>query len=335
MVLTPSNKLVAFFRKAESQGLSPEKILTGSDVRWEDLNALKPIDQNTTATLFDLLARRTPPDFALMCGKESKINDFGIVGLAMASAPFLRDAFDTWARYSVVAAQPFSTTITETADAWQMHFAPQRLMSPQAQRFCLEVSIAANEATIEELTGAPAETLAIDFTFERPSSIVQYDLLLTSNIRFGRPATIYHGHLGDLDRKIPVGDKEMNEAYQQAFGRFIAQIENSRSIAGKIEYIIRSSTGRIPHTDEMAQALGMSRRTFQRELQRQGTTYNDVIRNFRMLQATNLLKQNGFCAKRTAFALGFANAGSFRRAFQDWMGQSIEEWRSGDSGLQI
>ena len=299
----------------------------GSGVNWADLDALKPIDPNSSIKLFDFLARRTAPDFALLCGKESKVSDFGIVGLAMASAPYLRDAFEIWGHYNSVAAHPFTTTLTEDGDEWRMHFGPQRLMTPEAQRFCLEVSIAANEAIIEELTGAPPQTLAIDFAFERPSTTAQYDCLLTKNIRFSQPATVYYGASQDLDRRIPVGDKEMNDAYLREFDCFVAQIESAKSISGKIEDIIRLSTGRIPTTDEVAHALGMSRRTFQRELQRHGTTYNEVVRGFRIVQAVNLLKQNGFCAKRTAFALGFSNAGSFRRAFQEWMGISVEDWR--------
>lgn len=326
-MLKPSNKLVAYLRKAQELGLSPERIVDGSGVRWEDLDALRPIDPNTTAQLFDFLARRTPPDFALMCGKASKISDFGIVGLAMASAPYLRDAFEYWGRYSVVAVQPFTTSISETATSWQMHFGPQRLMSPEAQRFCLEVSIAAHEMTIEELTGDSPTTLAIDFAFEQPASISQYDLLLTSNIRFSRPATIYHGQRTDLDRRIPVGDKEMSQAYQEEFDRFIAQIDNGRSIVEKIDYIIHTSTGGIPSTDDMAHSLGLSRRTFQRELHRHGTSYVELIRSFRVAQAARLLQQSNFNVKRTAFALGFTNSGSFRRAFQEWTGRSITEWR--------
>lgn len=271
-------------------------------------------------------------DFALACGSASKVSDFGIVGLAMASTPTLRDAFGHWTRYSLVAAQPFATSMSEAGGEWQMHFSPQRLMTPEAQRFCLEASIAAHRTVIEELTGAPPNTVAIDFSFERPPSTAHYEMLRTTTIRFNRPSTIYYGKRSDLDRRVPVGDRETCDAYQREYDVFIAQLTNARSISEKIEDIIRASVGRIPLVDEMASTLGLSRRSFQRELERQGTTYLQLVKAFRIRHAANLLKKNNHNIKATAYTLGFTDVGSFRRAFHDWTGQSLAEWFSNGNG---
>ena len=325
-VFKPSNKLLAYLQRAQAWGLSPERILEGSGVDWQDVEALKPIDAERTAQLFDFLARRTPPGFALACGQASKVADFGIVGLAMASTATLRDAFGHWSRYSLAAAQPYATSISEAGSEWQMHFSPQRLMTPEAQRFCMEASIAAQETIIEELTGVPPETVTVDFAFERPASTRHYEALRTTAIRFGRASTIYYGKRSDLDRRIPPGDREMADAYQRECENFIARLASSRTIGEKIEDIIRTSVGRIPLVDEMASMLGLSRRSLQRELERSGTTYLDLVKQFRIKHATSLLAHNGFNIKATAFALGFADPGSFRRAFHDWTGQSVAEW---------
>lgn len=333
-VFKPSNKLLAYLQRAQEWGLSPRRILEGSGVDWSEVEALKPLDPELTAQLFDFLARRTPAGFALACGQASKVADFGIVGLAMASTPTLRDAFGHWSRYSLAASQPYATSISETGGEWQMYFSPQRLMTPEAQRFCLEASIAAQETIIEELTGAPPETVTIDFAFERPASTQHYDVLGTTAIRFGRPATIYCGKRSDLDRRIPLGDRETSDAYQRECDLFIAQLASSRTIGEKIEDIIRTSVGRIPLVDEMASMLGLSRRSLQRELERSGTSYLELVKQFRIRHAASLLTHNGFNIKATAFALGFADPGSFRRAFHDWTGQSVAEWSRGACGRE-
>lgn len=334
-MIKPSNKFLSYLRRAQDAGLNPERILDGSGISWQEVETSKPIDVAVMAQLFDFLARRTPADFAFTCGKATKISDFGIVGLAMASAPTLRDALDRWSRYSIVALQPFATSITERGNQWQMHFSPQRLMSSDAVRFCMEASIAANEAIIAELTGVPAGTTMIEFAFEHPASTEHYNAFRTSAIHFGRPITIYHGNRQDLDRLIPLGDKETADAYQSEYDNFLVEIAGSRSINDEIENIIRGSKGRIPSVDEMATTLGLSRRSFQRELERQQTSYLDLVRNFRIRHATRLLNQNNFNVKETAYLLGFQNAGNFRRAFQTWMGQSLGDWQNNSISGQI
>ena len=325
-MLKPSNKLLAYLRRAEELGLSPARILNGSGVEWNDGEAIATLEPDAALQLFDHVARRTPPDFAFTCGRLTRVSDFGIVGLAMASAPTLRDAFGCWSHYSVVAAQPFATAINELGREWQLHFSPQRLMTADAQRFCLEASMAALEAIIEELSGAPARSVSIDFAFERPPSVAHYGLLRTEIVRFSRPSTIYYGAREDLDRPLRIGDKETSDAYRREFDAFVTRIANRHSIRDKVEHLIRASTGSIPSVNEMAAHLGLSRRSFQRELEREETSYVMLVRQFRVDHAAQTLERNDYKIKEAAFALGFNTVGSFRRAFQDWMGEPLGKW---------
>lgn len=327
-MLKPSNKLVAYLRKAEEIGISPERILDGSGVLWQDLNSLRPIEPAVSANLFGYLARRTPADFAIICGKASRLHDFGIVGLAMASAPTLREAFNYWATYSIAAVHPFTTSVREGTAEWEMLFGQQRLLTPEAQRFCIEASIAAHEATIEELTGAPADTVSIDFPFEKPASTKQYNLLRAVRINFGCQATIYRGKRDNLDRPLPHGDREVEEVYRQEFEKFLDDLRSDESLRDKVQAVIRASVGVIPASGEVAAKLGYSRRSFQRQLEREGTSYTDLVQQFRVRQAEFLLRQNSFNIKEAAFVLGFADVGSFRRAVRAWTGKSVAEWRA-------
>ena len=326
-MLKPSNKLRAYLLRAREWGLDPEQILEGSGVEWDDVLSSDSFDPELCDRLFDQIARHTPADFAIRCGHTTKVRDFGIIGLAMESMPTLRDAFRLWNRYSRVADQPFITNIVEAGDQWRMHFVPRRPMAPEGQRFCLEASIVALEMVIEQLTGTRGQTVAIELPFDRPASIGHYETLRTRNVRFGCETASYCGCRADLDRIIPDSDREISEALMHECEQFLAELTRARTISQQLDDIIRSTKGRIPSLEEMAASLGVSCRSLQRELSREGLTYQELVRRFRESQAMALLKGLRPNIKEIAFILGFRDVGSFRRAFLQWTGRSIGDWQ--------
>jgi AraC-like DNA-binding protein len=326
-LLKPSNKLRAYLLRARDWGIDPRRILEGSGVEWDEVISADSFDPEFGDLLFDHVARYTPPDFAIRCGHTTKVRDFGVVGLAMESMPTLRDAFRLWNRYSLVAGQPFITSIVEAGDQWRMHFVPRRLMAQEGQRFCLEASITALEVVIEQLTGTRANSVAIDLPFDRPASIGHYETLRTRNVRFGCETASYCGLRADLDRLIPDSDREISEALMQECEQFLADLTRGRTISQQLDDIIRSTKGRMPSLEEMAASLSVSGRSLQRELSREGLTYQELVRRFRERHAMELLKGFRPNIKEIAFTLGFRDVGSFRRAFLQWTGRSIGDWQ--------
>ena len=292
------------------------------------IEELKTFDLDTIAVLFDYLARRTPPDFAMKCGYACSIKDFGIVGFAMMSMPTLRDAFQHYIQFGLLLGHPVFSTITEEGDRWRMDFVPRHLMSPDALRFCLEASIAAVEPVIAEMTDAPANTLRIDLSFERPLSTERYDLFGTGHIRYGCHATAYIGRRSDLDRPIRSRNGDLSDIFHQQSDKFLAELMHARSIRDKLEDYLVASAGKLPSLDDMAKALRMSRRSLQRDLRRENLTYQQVVKEFRMRQAMLLLGEDRMNIKTIAYLLGYRDVSSFRRAFQDWTGQSVGQWQA-------
>lgn len=317
-----------YLLRAIDSGLNPDQILEGSGVSWSDIDALKPLELDKIAELFGYLARRTPPDFAMTCGDAISIRDFGIVGFTMMSMPTLRDAFQCWTRYALLAGHPLISTITEEGDEWCMNFVPRRLMSSESLRFCMEVSIAGLEPVIPEMTEIPANTLRIDFPFDRPLSTDRYALFGTRNVQFGRACGAYFGKRSDLDRPIRSSDGLVSDIIHQQCDKSLSELTNARSIRDRLEDLMMVSAGTMPSLDEMANALRLSRRSLQRELSQENLSYQQLVKEFRMKQAMVLLSEKRTNIKTIAYLLGYKDAGSFRRAFQEWTGLSIGQWQA-------
>ena len=221
------SKLRTHLLQAQAMGYRPEQILDGSGVAWSEIEALQPVGLDTIARLFDFLARRTHPGFAIEAGHASTLQIYGVVGAATMRMPTLRAAFEHWSRYYLVSGDPIVTSISEQDDHWSMHFEPRCLMSSEARRFCIETSVAALEPVIEELTDASASTLKIDFSSSRPSRQEDYRVFGTDNVRFNRRSTIYYGKRSDLDRPIPLRDGSAGEVFLRHCDEYLATLTNS------------------------------------------------------------------------------------------------------------
>jgi len=78
---------------------------------------------------------------------------------------------------------------------------------------------------------------------------------------------------------------------------------------------------------DVAQALAMHRRTLNRRLKEQGTTFQQVLDRVRFAVAKELLESSDAGMPQIAAALGYADAASFTRAFRRWTRTTPGAWR--------
>jgi len=86
-----------------------------------------------------------------------------------------------------------------------------------------------------------------------------------------------------------------------------------------------------PTLENVANSMGISSRTLQRRLANSGLTFTQVIDEARFVTARQLLAKHYKLAD-IAIQLGYADAGSFTRAFERWTGMTPQKYRSQFSG---
>lgn len=86
--------------------------------------------------------------------------------------------------------------------------------------------------------------------------------------------------------------------------------------------------------DAIARKLAVSKRTLQRQLEAEGTTYLNLVRQTRESLARHYLQNTGLPISEIAFLLGFGEPSSFYRAFREWTGQSPDHLRRHASSRQ-
>ncbi|MCB1843820.1 MAG: helix-turn-helix transcriptional regulator, partial [Halioglobus sp.] len=79
--------------------------------------------------------------------------------------------------------------------------------------------------------------------------------------------------------------------------------------------------------DALASALHLSRRTLQRRLRQQGTSYQSLLRDTRLALAHRYLCDEQRSVLEVAYLLGFSDPSTFSRAFKRWTGLAPAEYR--------
>jgi len=80
--------------------------------------------------------------------------------------------------------------------------------------------------------------------------------------------------------------------------------------------------------EQNAQELFIAKRTLQRRLDREGTSYREIVETILADLASNYLSDPRLSIESIAFLLGYNDSAAFRKAFRRWYGISANEYRS-------
>ena len=83
-----------------------------------------------------------------------------------------------------------------------------------------------------------------------------------------------------------------------------------------------------PHLEQLAEKVGITRRTLQRRLSAAGTSYAQLVYEVRFDLVTELLEDPEVPIASIALKAGFAGPTGLSRAFSDWTGMTPSQYRS-------
>lgn len=137
----------------------------------------------------------------------------------------------------------------------------------------------------------------------------------------------------NADLQIPFisYDKAMWNYFEPELSRRLSELDVDDSIAARVrsaltELLPGGSFG----IEEVAKKLGLSKRTLQRKLEGENTTFQQQLNNTRELLAKHYIRNTEITTNDIAFLLGYHEINSFLRAFTVWTGMSISEFKKKD-----
>jgi AraC-like DNA-binding protein len=284
----------------------------------------------TTAELFALwrtVAEMSPhPGFGLKLGTELRFERSHPVAIAGVCSRTFGDALQRLARYKQL------TCPEEIRVHRQAQEASVEILFIEAKEAQPDIMVDLGLSWILNVArrGTDGEITPLRLELTRP---VKHRELLESHfgcrVRFKADRNALMFRSSDLDRPFVTHNEELLEV----IGTHVETELKARNAGVHIgqqvkDTIRRSLAGKRPTLQEVARELRMSARTLQRRLTDADSTFQQLVEETRRELARHYLKQRSVELNEAAFLLGFEDANSFFRAFQDWEGTSPTAWRA-------
>jgi len=160
-----------------------------------------------------------------------------------------------------------------------------------------------------------------------PSQLAEYEKFAEATIREGDGNCVAFQRT-DAERPFLSSNDAMWEVFEPELRRRLAALDASATTAQRVRAtLLEGLPGGNLSMDGVARRLALSKRTLQRRLVEEGTSYQDVLRDTRLDLARHYLQRTSVPLGEISFLLGFEESNSFFRAFNDWTGRTPEAVR--------
>ncbi|SOZ38079.1 AraC family transcriptional regulator [Cupriavidus neocaledonicus] len=326
-VLVRSASLTKYLGIARGAGLDPVRMVAraGLDQACLYTPDLR-IPEQRLAQVLEASARETScHSLGLMVGESWRLSDFGPVSLLLQHQPTLRDALAEIERYRHWLSDSIAILVTEHPGVAVLHVTLQTGRQ-QPGRQAMELTVAALHSLIRAMLGESWMPHSVHFAHAAPADLRLHRRLFGPRIEFGSDfdGLVLAG--GDLDRVNPLADASL-AGYARGF-LDLQPGAGKPSIAADVR---RTLNQLLPRgrgaVEQVAQSLGTSPRTLQRQLEQDGLTFSALVNEVRRELAQRHLQAPGRPLAQVATLLGFSEPSAFSRWFAAQFGKSPTRWR--------
>jgi AraC-like DNA-binding protein len=284
------------------------------------------------AALIIRRALRTLPGsgHGLQLGARQDVGSFGLLGLAMLTAPDFARALRLGVHYAPITGAMVELAIEEEAEpvAGMGVVARMRDGDRELEPFLCEELFVSSLNLCRGLLGPQFRPLRVELRYAAPAYADEYDAVFGCEVHFGRERNCVLIDPAWLSLPMPAHNPV---SAQQVLALCDAQLRGrqaSSEIVAVVERLLRARLADNPRLVDIAGELHMTERTLRRQLQAANTSFTALHDRVRNESARRLLGESRLTIAQIGTAVGFRDAREFRRAFKRWSGVAPRSLRS-------
>jgi AraC-like DNA-binding protein len=272
--------------------------------------------------LGECAARTGCSNFGLRAGQRAGLLHLGALGQLMRHSPTTGAALRKFATHHHLHSRGGVAFLFEKGRLVTLCYAIyEKSIEHIDQIYDAIIAMACN--VLRELCGsswAPTEVL---FAHAKPDDVGPYRRFFRAPCQFDLDRTALRFAASWLEYSIPGADPEA----QRRLGEQV-QAWDAIELVPRLRRALRRLlvAGTISRS-EVAQVLSMHRRTLNRRLRAQGTTFQRVLDEIRFTAACQLLDAADTSITEIGYSLGYAEASAFTHAFRRWSGTTPAQRR--------
>ncbi len=264
------------------------------------------------------------PAFAFAVGARIPYQSMGVVGHVLALSRDVREAFETWRRYSdlVVDDTEFGVLSTPEFDAIFFRRPPEFLPLPlDGMSFAACILTASTEQI------GPVKPVELLLTGPAPAGRAAVEKAFGAPVRYGAKQVELRLPHGTLDKPLRFSSPSSRAVFLKQAELELAKRRGERTIDRVRAAILTIGLDRRATVKDVASELRTTSRTLQRWLAGESLTFSTVLGDTIREAAIDMLREQRRPVDEVADRLGFSSRRAFHRAILRWAGKTPAELR--------
>jgi AraC-like DNA-binding protein len=312
------------YAQAKAAGIDPRPLLKKSGL---NLNQVKDpqarLNIRDQIRFLNLVADALKDEFVgFHLARLLELREVGLLYYVMASSETLIDALKRATRYSSIVNEGISQTCIDGSKVGlSLRYVGIRRHRDRHQ---IEFRMTVILRTCRQLTGLHLVPDRVRFAHRRQRPSAEFAKFFGGHVEFGAPVDEITFPKGVRDLRVVNADSYLNKL-------LIAYCEEALSKRSKDRGSFRLAVENVivpllphgkPRTSEIARQLGVSERTFARQLASEGLTFSNVLEHLRLDLANRYLEDKSLSISQIAWLLGYQEVSAFSHAFKRWTGKT-------------
>lgn len=333
--IIPVHLPAAFVRMCVARGFSIVSILEYSGIYPDDLDSIDTyFTLNQIAVIVqNALNLTNDPAISIAFSQHIRLSHFGSFGIALISAPTLKDVFSICKMFSILI-DPTIHFSHEIKDRTVCITFGKRIPLGFNYYYTQEALCLSIIRILRDLLEHELPQLKIELDYKKPNYAGKFNFLNAPIYWNKRHCAIYF-NASVLDEVLPGADFP-------AFQKAIKMCEAERSLLKqqgenwliKLKLLILQNLQQPLTAEEMAERLHLSRRTFFRKLAEQETTYEALLSVSRAEVAKDYLLHKQITLIELSNHLGYNDVSNFTKAFKRWFGLPPKQWQQSQQHIR-
>jgi AraC-like DNA-binding protein len=325
--LVRSASLTNFDDIARQCGLDPLALLAEVGL---PARCLKDADLKVPAKaigrLLELAAgRASEPAFGLRMAESRRLSNLGPLGLLLRDEPTLKDALQAMVRYIRVHNEALVIHVDHVGDRVFIR-EEMNVQGEASLRQSTELALGVTFRLISLFMGAGWRPRQVCFSHAAPKSLGVHRRVFGQALAFGGEFNGIVCTASELDSPNPSADPVMTRYAQQLVD---ASAGSEASFAEQVRQLVLLllPLGQC-NAKVVARHLGCDRRTIVRRLDADGTSFHQLVNDYRTQLVKHYIDENTRPLAQVSAIIGFASPSAFSRWYRQQFGEAARMHRS-------
>ena len=311
------------------------------NINWDRFcrdNHLKPVrlDDGTCELLAqdELLLQQgfaeitaNSPDTWYDVGLRYRSIKYGVLGLAMMTARTLGEALDVACRYQALTYSLINYQFVTAPNGACALVSDNGALPAHLHNFTQHRDLGAIRTLIADLMAGERVLEQVTVAAPPPANWAVLAQQFPCPVTFHADRTQWVFLPGSNDRALPLADGDLALLYSSRCDGLLGKARADAPVTQRLTLLLAHAGEHFLSAGEAARQLALSERTLHRRLAEEGTRFSALIDEARYGRSRELLADRRMTIEAISFAVGFAEASSFSRAFKRWSGMAALDYR--------